>query len=123
MDSQEKITADIELFFNDYDIWVIPVTSEAAFKHHKPDSFDGPMPIYKNALKAESNPKEDYTIFCAQFNLTGHPSVVIPIGFDESGMPIGIQIVGKRWFDAELLQIAIEISKIATNFKNPPKYK
>ncbi len=35
--------------------------------------------------------------YTVPFNLTGHPVVVIPIGQTSYGLPIGIQIVGKRW--------------------------
>ncbi len=32
------------------------------------------------------------------FNLTGHPAITLPIGWDRKGLPIGLQIVG-RWYD------------------------
>ena len=57
------------------------------------------------------------------FNLTGHPVVVIPIGFTESGLPVGIQIVGKRWRDAELLVVANQLFKVGGDFRNPPDFK
>ncbi|MGL5805007.1 MAG: amidase family protein [Xenococcaceae cyanobacterium] len=38
------------------------------------------------------------------FNLTGNPVVVIPIGQSKEGLPIGIQIAGKRWHDLEVLR-------------------
>jgi amidase len=56
------------------------------------------------------------------FNLTGHPVVVIPIGHTENGLPIGMQIVGKRWQEMELLAIAEEIYLVAGIFKHPPGY-
>lgn len=39
------------------------------------------------------------------FNLSGHPAVVIPIGQTQDGLPIGMQIIGKRWREMELLAI------------------
>ena len=56
------------------------------------------------------------------FNLTGHPIVVIPIGETEDGLPIGMQIVGKRWQDMGLLAIAQQINQIVGSFKHPPGY-
>ena len=56
------------------------------------------------------------------FNLTGHPVVVIPIGFTDEGMPVGIQVVGKRWRDAELLVVAQQLFETAGEFKHPPGY-
>ena len=48
--------------------------------------------------------------------------VVIPIGKSQAGLPIGVQIVGKRWRDLELLAIAREISQITGGFHKPPGY-
>lgn len=44
--------------------------------------------------------------------LAGHPSITIPVGRDETGMPFGLQIVGRRNEDAGLLSFAREIEAI-----------
>ena len=36
------------------------------------------------------------------FNLTGHPAVTVPCGWTSSGLPVGLQIVG-RWFEDALV--------------------
>lgn len=40
------------------------------------------------------------------FNLTGHPAVSLPCGFDGGGLPIGLQLVGRFRDDAGLLRAA-----------------
>lgn len=40
------------------------------------------------------------------FNLTGHPAISLPCGFDSAGLPIGLQIVGRFRQDAALLRVA-----------------
>ena len=45
---------------------------------------------------------------CALLNYTGHPAVVLPYRLDRDGLPIGVQVVGKRWDEARLLAIAID---------------
>ena len=40
------------------------------------------------------------------FNYTGHPAVVLPYKLDRDGLPIGVQMVGKRWGESRLLAIA-----------------
>lgn len=60
---------------------------------------------------------------CRPFNLTGHPAVTIPIGFDSSGMPIGAQIVGARGSDARLLAIARVIDSIVAAYRRPPGHE
>ena len=48
--------------------------------------------------------------------------VVIPIGFTQSGLPIGIQIVGKKMRDVELLIVAQQLFNIGGDFRIPPKF-
>ena len=40
------------------------------------------------------------------FNMTGHPAISLPCGFDQDGMPLGLQLVGPLRGDRELLQVA-----------------
>jgi aspartyl-tRNA(Asn)/glutamyl-tRNA(Gln) amidotransferase subunit A len=40
------------------------------------------------------------------FNLTGHPALSLPAGFHSDGLPVAIQLVGRRYQDQRLLQIA-----------------
>lgn len=40
------------------------------------------------------------------FNLTGHPAISLPCGFDGDGLPIGLQVVGSFRGEAELLRLA-----------------
>ncbi len=46
----------------------------------------------------------------------------MPIGFDEDGMPIDVQVVGHRWKDSKLLVIAGQLFDIAGNYKTPPGF-
>jgi aspartyl-tRNA(Asn)/glutamyl-tRNA(Gln) amidotransferase subunit A len=47
-----------------------------------------------------------WTAFTFPFNLTGDPAASVPAGWTESGLPIGLQIVGPRWHDARVLRAA-----------------
>jgi len=53
-----------------------------------------------------------HTTFTAPFNQAGNPAVSICGGFDERGLPIGIQLVGKRLDDARVLQLATNLENI-----------
>jgi Asp-tRNA(Asn)/Glu-tRNA(Gln) amidotransferase A subunit family amidase len=44
--------------------------------------------------------------FCFPFNLSEQPAVSICGGFTDSGLPVGLQIVGKRFDDAGVLRLA-----------------
>src|SRR5262245_13086504 len=41
--------------------------------------------------------------FTYPFNLTGQPAASVPVGFDEAGLPVGLQIVGRRHADRTVL--------------------
>jgi amidase len=40
------------------------------------------------------------------FNVTGHPVVSVPAGLTDDGLPVGLQVVGKRYTEADLLAVA-----------------
>jgi aspartyl-tRNA(Asn)/glutamyl-tRNA(Gln) amidotransferase subunit A len=44
--------------------------------------------------------------FTYPFNLTGQPAATVPCGFTRDGLPIGLQIIGKRLEDATVLRAA-----------------
>lgn len=48
----------------------------------------------------------DWSPFTYPFNMTGQPAVTVPCGFDHGGLPIGLQLVGKRFDDAKVLRLA-----------------
>jgi aspartyl-tRNA(Asn)/glutamyl-tRNA(Gln) amidotransferase subunit A len=46
------------------------------------------------------------SIFTLPFNTTGQPAASVPCGFTRAGLPIGLQIVGRRFDDATVLRAA-----------------
>ena len=57
-------------------------------------------------------------------NLSGHPCVVLPNGFDEDGEPTSITFIGRLFDEATVLAVA-KIYQDATDFhkKHPPLFK
>jgi len=47
-----------------------------------------------------------WVAFTYPFNLTGQPAATVPCGFTRDGLPIGLQIVGRRFEDATVLRAA-----------------
>lgn len=66
-----------------------------------------PAPAFPIGAKAE-DPLRMYLsdLFTISANLAGIPGISIPCGFSSGGLPIGLQILGKPFHEAELLSIA-----------------
>jgi aspartyl-tRNA(Asn)/glutamyl-tRNA(Gln) amidotransferase subunit A len=50
--------------------------------------------------------------FTVAFNMSGQPAVSIPCGFSEEGLPVGLQIVGRRFDDVGVLSVAQAFEEI-----------
>ena len=47
-------------------------------------------------------------------NLTGHPAISFPVGYDQGGLPIGMQAMGRYWGEQTLLRIAFAAEQTVT---------
>lgn len=83
--------------FERYDILIGATTPDTAFEKGLNDKC----------------PVEMYLLdkFTASVNLAGLPALSIPSGYDKSGLPIGLQIIGNRFCDSRLLSVAKEIER------------
>ncbi|GEP56356.1 amidase [Reyranella soli] len=116
LDRRDGIVRQCEAFLDDYDAWLMPVMPDAAFirqKQSEPLVVDGTPHPYFFAGTAYN--------FLA--NLTGQPSIVLPCGFSKEGLPIGLQLTGKRWGDARLLGVAKALEKLLPLCPVPPNYR
>jgi amidase len=50
--------------------------------------------------------------FCTRWSLAGTPAVCLPAGFGPAGLPMGIQLVGRRGSDAALLRLAAGVEEV-----------
>lgn len=44
--------------------------------------------------------------FAPLANLTGHPAIAFPVGYDAAALPIGLQVIGRAWREDLLLELA-----------------
>jgi aspartyl-tRNA(Asn)/glutamyl-tRNA(Gln) amidotransferase subunit A len=51
-------------------------------------------------------PFPEWLPFTYPWNLTGQPAATVPCGFTREGLPVGLQIVGRRFADATVLRAA-----------------
>jgi Asp-tRNA(Asn)/Glu-tRNA(Gln) amidotransferase A subunit family amidase len=50
--------------------------------------------------------------FCTRWSLAGTPAVCLPAGFGPAGLPMGVQLVGRRGADAALLRLAAGVEEV-----------
>ncbi len=64
---------------------------------------------------ATSDPIETYlTDICTvPVNIAGLPGVSVPCGFNAKGMPIGMQLIGKSFGEAQILNAAYKYQQAA----------
>jgi amidase len=112
---RDRFTADLDEALEAWDVLLCPVAATVAFTHCPAwSAVDVDGKSYPHAVANGT--------YAIPFNLSGHPAVVIPIGKTENGLPMGMQIVGKRWCEMELLAIASEIDKVVAGLQHPPGY-
>jgi len=78
--------------FQDVDALLAPVAPSAAFRQGEKSA--DPLAMYLSDI---------YTI---SLNLAGLPGISVPCGFTRGGLPIGLQVIGQPFQEAELLAIA-----------------
>jgi aspartyl-tRNA(Asn)/glutamyl-tRNA(Gln) amidotransferase subunit A len=73
-----------------------------------------PVVTAEAARKPEAHRRGSNAVFTSPFNLTGHPAMSIPGGFAAStGLPIGIQLVGRLFDELTLFQIGRAIERVS----------
>lgn len=105
----------MENFLSHWDVWLCPVAPIPAFTHRRSGEdieIDGKQFPYLRGIGA-------YTTI---FNLAGNPVVILPLTQSQQGLPIGVQVVGKRGSDMRLFSIADKLTQITGFFQAPPGY-
>jgi aspartyl-tRNA(Asn)/glutamyl-tRNA(Gln) amidotransferase subunit A len=72
-------------------------------------------------LDSDLTPLEYYALdlFTVAMNLAGIPACSVPCGLAQNGLPLGLQVVGPRFADMQVLQLAKHIED-AANIDNRP---
>jgi amidase len=113
---RQAVIQQVEAFLSNWDAWICPVFPRPAY-FHRPRNAS--IEVGRQELSQDLAEVMPNVIF----NLTGHPAVVIPTGQTEDELPIGVQLVGRRWGEMELLEVAQQISQLIGPFRYPPGYQ
>jgi aspartyl-tRNA(Asn)/glutamyl-tRNA(Gln) amidotransferase subunit A len=73
---------------------------------------------------ADADPVEMYLndVFTVTVNLAGLPGIAVPVGLDAEGLPLGLQLIGRPWEEAELLNCAQVLESRAGFVAKPAKW-
>jgi aspartyl-tRNA(Asn)/glutamyl-tRNA(Gln) amidotransferase subunit A len=74
-----------------------------------------PTPAFGLGEMGSTDPVEMYLndVFTVTLNLAGLPGVVVPVGLDSKGLPLGLQLIGRAWGEADLLNHAYVLENCA----------
>jgi amidase len=116
LNRRDTLIAALEKFLQSWDIFLCPVSVGPAVPHvpfGTPIQVDnGTVPYFLAG-----------TSYSCPFNLTGNPAVVLPLARStKERLPIGVQVVGRRWREPELLTIASKLAHMTGPFEPPPLF-
>ena len=104
------IKRDFELAFEaGIDAILTPATPSSAFGLGEMANAD-PVEMYLN------------DVFTVTVNLAGLPGVAVPVGLDKKGLPMGLQLIGRPWDEAGLLNHAYVLERAAGFVSKPEKW-
>ncbi len=92
-----QLSVRLDDWFGDADLWVTPTVGVTA---PEVGAYDGLPPDEAFARAAELG------AFTAPSNITGQPAATIPVGASPAGLPIGVQIIGRRGADELVMRVA-----------------
>ena len=99
------IARDFTEAYEKCDVLLTPATPGPAFAVG--DKSDDPVAMYLN------------DVFTVTVNLAGLPGLAVPAGLTESGLPLGLQLIGKAFDEATVLRAGLAIEQ-AADFKHKP---
>ena len=95
---RQRMVDEFDELFGRFDAYILPTS---------------PSLPYKIGMK-ETDPNRLYLgdIFTVPISLGGLPGINLSMGLNADGLPLSVQLVGQRYFDAELLGIASVLERV-----------
>ena len=101
------IKRDFEAAFKDVDVLMTPTVPSTAFKAGA--KVDDPLSMYLSDLMTIT------------VNLAGLPGISLPCGFDQAGLPIGMQLIGNALREDTLFEVASAYEQATPWHQSMPK--
>jgi aspartyl-tRNA(Asn)/glutamyl-tRNA(Gln) amidotransferase subunit A len=100
-----KFYEQVSKVFEKYDLMLTPTLAVTAFQA-------GDMgPLGPEKIDGQEGTPSNWLCFTYPFNFTGQPAASVPCGFNSEGLPVGLQIVGRRLDEALVLRAAAAFEK------------
>ena len=97
-----------DVFAKGIDAILTPATPSSAFGLG--EASDDPVQMYLN------------DVFTVTVNMAGLPGIAVPAGMDAQGLPLGLQLIGRPWEEADLLNTAYALEARAGFVAKPDKW-
>jgi Asp-tRNA(Asn)/Glu-tRNA(Gln) amidotransferase A subunit family amidase len=105
LEAQAKVTTFLEQsapeFWKEFDVLATPTLAVPPFSTK--------LPLGPEQVRGENVDPQVGWAFTWPFNLTGQPAISIPCGWTKDGLPLGLQLVGRRGADGLILRVAAAI--------------
>jgi amidase len=99
-DAEAEQTARLARLWDDVDVLLTPATSDGPYRVGAVGRWSTPVYVARGAERLGWMPA---------WNITGQPSAAVPVGLDDDGLPVGVQLVGRQREDGLLLSLAGQI--------------
>ena len=103
--ARSRLFRAVQGLFAGYDVLVSPTLTRGALPVGFRPGFDE---VEVDGVACGTT-RQGWSSYMYPFNLTGHPAVTVPSGFDRDGLPLGTQIVGRWHADADIMRLAAMI--------------
>ncbi|MEM5405021.1 amidase [Paraburkholderia unamae] len=96
----QQFTREMDAVFTEVDAVLAPVQPYAA-------------PTYEQLAGLASDPEANRRLiqFTSPFNASGHPALSVPIGFTGQGLPVGGQLIGRKYQDDLLCMVGMILQR------------
>jgi amidase len=115
--TRARLRARWQALFREVDIILCPPMPSPAFPHDH-----SPVATRQLTIDGRKVPYDDQVAWSAIATVVGLPASVAPIGHSESGLPIGVQIIGGYLEDHTTIAFAGLIEREFGGFTPPPKF-
>ncbi len=102
LDDMQRFAREVAPFFERYDVWLTPTMTQPpvplGYFDHDPE-----------APRQATKRMEDIPRFTAIANVTGQPAISLPLCWNDAGLPIGVQLMGRFGDEAKLLRLSAQL--------------